>query len=216
MAKAAKVLAAVAEHAPGQLPRYQSERSGAVFARLTDVQNHEFFRNRSLPLDGRLQLAAAYTAAANQVYMLYLTSFLKHATGDSELVELLGAQFRMAVLLLELVDEKLPTVRKDDPAYESRMAGLEKMKGGLAMMVAGGLQILTEKDSYRTAERMRMLAYMQETVPKIVPRLPAGARAELLVRLEGSATNEALKVLQPAFEQLHAAVRRAAEAARAP
>ena len=58
------------------------------------------------------------------------------------------------------------------------MQGLEKMKFGLAGLVAGGLQTLTERESYRKGELIRLVGYMQESFPLIVPQLPPGARRE--------------------------------------
>jgi len=187
-----------------------------VFARLTAAQNLEFYRNRSLPLEARFPQAITYFESTNQVLKLYLAAYFKKATGGAELVELLGAELRGAVVMLDLVDEFLPTVRKDDPSYEVRMAGLEKVKQGLATMVAGGLQTLTERDSYRTAERVRLIDYMNETLPAILPRLPAGARVETLVRLESMAKDDGLKDLQPALGELSAAARSWVDAGKAP
>jgi len=66
--------------------------------------------------------------------------------------------------MLELIDEFLPTVRKDDPSYEVRMAGLEKMQ----------------------------------------------------VRLEAMATDNGLKDLQPALDELNAAVCGSVKTGKAP
>jgi hypothetical protein len=82
MASATKVLSGIAQRDPGQLPRYRSEHSGAVFARLTAAQNLEFYRNRSLPLDVRFPQAITYFESTNQLLKLYLAAHLKKATGD--------------------------------------------------------------------------------------------------------------------------------------
>src|SRR5262245_66468073 len=53
MAAAARALSAVAEKDPRSLPRYQSERSGPLFARITAADNLDRFKDPSLPLDQR-------------------------------------------------------------------------------------------------------------------------------------------------------------------
>lgn len=205
--EAEKIFASLAHKGYQQLPRYQSERSGEIFARLTSPQNLNLFRNRSLPLDARLPQSLSYLQASNQILKLYLSAFLKKEVRDSELVELIGAQFRATVVVFELVEEFLPTLKKDDPKYQVRMQGLEQMKRGLASVVAGGLQTITERKSYRGSELARLVGYMQETFPLIVSRLPLDARTETLIRLEKLQADSAMKDLQPGLRELHLKVK---------
>lgn len=205
--EAEKVFASLAQKGYRQLPRYQSKRSGEIFARLTSPQNLDLFRNRSLPLDARLPQSLSYLQASNQIFKLYLSAFLKKEVRDSELVELLGTQFRATAVVLELVDEFLPTIKKDDPKYEVRMQGLEQMKRGLAGVVAGGLQTITERESYRGSELARLVGFMQETFPLIVSRLPLNVGAETLSRLEKLQAEPAMKDLQPGLRELHLKVK---------
>lgn len=216
MVKAAQILASVAQKGYWQLPRYKSNRSGEVFARLTSPQNLDLFKNRTLPLDARFPQALNHFQANNQVLKLYLAGFLKKEVRDSELVELMGSQFRSTVVMLELVDEFLPTIKKDDPKYQVRMQGLDQMKRGLASVIAGGLQTLTERNSYQGSELVRLVGYMQETFPLIVPRLPPGARTETMLRLEKMQDDPALKDLQPGLGELRSKVKAALEKRAAP
>jgi hypothetical protein len=119
----------------------------------------------------------------------------------------MGAQFRATVVVLELVDEFLPTLKKDDPKYQVRMQGLEQMKRGLASVVAGGLQTITERESYRGSELARLVGHMQETFPLIVSRLPLDVRTETLIRLEKLQADPAMKDLQPGLRELHLKVK---------
>jgi hypothetical protein len=206
MVTAERLFTSLAQEGYGRLPRYKSQRSGEVFARLTSGQNLEVFRTRSLPFESRLPQALKYIQATNQILKLYLAGFLKKQVRDSELVELLGEQFRASAVMLELVDEFVPTLNKDDPSYSARMQGLEQMKAGLASVVTGGLQTLTESDSYRSGELVRLVGYMQETFPFIVPRLPPGSRAETMMRLDKMQDDPALKELQPGLAELRTKV----------
>jgi hypothetical protein len=216
MAKAAHVLSEVANQDAGQLPRHRSEHSGAVFSRITSTENLELFRNDTLPLDARMPQAATYLGSINKILKLYITGILKNSTSGSEIIELAGTELRMEVVILELVDEFLPTLDKNDPAYKIRMAGLEKMKRGLATTVAGTLQMLTETETYRTSERVRLLGYLKETLPDIVPRLTDDSRSEFMIRLETMSRSDDLKELQPALGELHAAIRGLADGSKSP
>jgi hypothetical protein len=143
----------------------------------------------------------------NQVLKLYLAGFLKNEVRDSELVEMFGSLLRTTVVMINLADEFLPTIKKDDPKYQVRMQGLAQMKRGLASVVAGGLQTLTERESYRRSQLASLVGDMQETFPRIIPRLPPGARTETLLRLEKMQEDPALKDLQPGLGKLYSKVK---------
>lgn len=216
MGRAAMVLESLAEKDPRQLPRYHSRQSGEVFARMTAAQNLELLRNRSLPVEARLPEALDLVDASNRVMKLYLATFVRKVTGDSEMVELMGAQLRSTVVILELVDEFLPTLDKNDPSYQVRMSGLKQMRQGLATVVAGCLQTLTEKGAYRNSELVRLLDYMQETFPAVVPQLPPGSRMEIMVRLETMAKDPTLKEFAHTLQELYEKVRNSENKNRAP
>ncbi len=215
MMRAVKVLTSLSQKDPRHLPRYRSERSGRVFDRITAAQNLQRFKSLPLPLEQRVARSANFLQTINQLFVLYLTSFAKKATGDSEVVELTGALYRTTVVMVDLFNEFLMTLSQDDPSYKDRMAGLEQMKQGLATMVSGGLDMLTAKD-LRATELARLIGYMHDTFPALVPQLPPGSRAETLVRLENMVKDPAMKDLQPGLHELHMKVRSSMERAKSP
>jgi hypothetical protein len=203
MIKAGKVLSALAKKGFENLPRYKSKGSGEVFTRMTSPQNLEIFKNRSLPVEARMPQALDYMEASNKIAKLYLGGAIKKEIGSSEVVELLGMQLRISVVMVQLVDEFLPTLKKDDPKHKVRMQGLEQMKRGLASVVMGGLKTLTEREMYGSGELLKLVGYMDETFPLIVPKLPPGSRSEMMIRLEELQKDPAMKDLQTSLQELH-------------
>ena len=216
MTRAAHILGAIAQKDAGQLPRYQSQRSGEAFERLTADDNLDLYRNRSLPMEQRMPDALNYGQSFNQITKLYLVAFNRHAVGDSELVELIGAHLRLTVVMIQLVDEFLPTLDKDDPTYPVRMAGLKGAKNGTAIIVAGSLQMLTESRAIRTSELKRLVGYMQDTFPVILRGLPSGSRSETLLRLKSFLDDPKMQHLKPELTALSAVSAKATEPKRAP
>lgn len=206
MARAAKLLEEMVLRDAGELPRYQSQRSGEAFNRFTDDENLELYLDRSLPLQQRLPDALNYMQSSNQILKAYLAAFNEHAVGDSELVELMGAQLRTLVVMCSLVNEFLPTLDKDDPTYPVRLDGLKKMKSGMATVVAGNLQTLTESQAYRSSELKRLIGYMEATLPNILPDLPDGSRAETLIRLRSFLDDPTMQDLKPELDALVSAM----------
>lgn len=213
LTEAHKLLEPLSQAGNQHLPRFGSERSGKVFARLTAPTDEALFKDRKAPLEVRMQAALKGLNAVNQILVIYLSGFSRDEVGDLEMVELMGAQLRSIVVVMELSEELRPTIPKDDPNYKARMQGFATMRQGLAMVVSGSLTTLTERDYYRLRQRARMLAYIQETLPQLLPLLPPEARTEALGRLETLEKDPLLKDLRPGLVRLRAAAKEAAAAA---
>lgn len=194
MARASAVLTSLS-HVPGQFPRYRSLRSGEVFRRFTADDNFDLYRNRSLPIEQRILDCSTYLQSQNEILKLYWTAFNQEAAADSELIELTGSLLHTTLVMLELVDEFLPTLDKADPTYDVRMQGFERMKNGVSITVTGALTMLTESDSFRTDELKRFAGYLQETLPGILPRLTLNTRREFVLRLRALASDPKMKDL---------------------
>jgi hypothetical protein len=216
MARAKKILGTVAQKGYQQLPRYKSTRSERVFSRLTSPANLVFYKSRDLPVSTRMVEANKYFEANNGILKVYFAGFLKDEVGDGEIIELLEMQLRTSVVLLELIDEFIPTLNKDDPSYQVRMQGLERVKKGLAGLIAANLQTLTERENYRKSELVRLVGYMKETFPVLVPQLPPGARLESLLRLDKIQDDSTMKDLQPGLGELRSSVDAALQTKRSP
>jgi hypothetical protein len=88
---AATALQALATTHPEQLPRFQSAKSGSVFARLVARENLNSYRARSVPLEARLPVAIQHLESTNAIFKLYFSAFLAKKVEDAEIIELYGA-----------------------------------------------------------------------------------------------------------------------------
>lgn len=201
MDKAVSALTAIAQKDPSQLPRYQSPRSGEVFARLAADENLTIYRDRSLAIEERLPDALTYLQAGNEVFALFLGAFDKDSVGDNEVVDLADAQFRATVVITALVKELLPALDKNDPTYVERLKGLKTMKSGLATMVEGVLEMLVDSDLGPSA-RTRMLGQLQQTLPSIIPELRAADQLETLRLLRALLKDPDMQNLKPQMQEL--------------
>ena len=206
--KAVRVLKSLAATTPEKLPRYQSERSGELFSRMTSTKNLEQFRDRQVALQERFPQMLGYYDAINQILKVYLTAFQAERVSDSDLLGLMGNMMHASVVMLDVVDEFLPTLDKNDPKYEVRMRGLNQMKNGMAQVVTGGLLTLTERSFYRTSELRRLIGVFQETMPLIVSRLTPQSQADVLMRLEKMQADTTLTDLQPDLRKLQEKISR--------
>ncbi len=213
MAKGGEILTSMAASTPDRLPRFQSAKSGPMFGRIVSPDNADLFRNRTLPVNARMAQLDPYMGGCAAIFKAYWVAFEKHAVGGRDIIELMNNQLRTSAAALELADEFMSTVPADDPRLEVRRAGVEQMKRGNAMVVAGMVQSLTESGSYSVADRVVLVDGLTQTLPGMLGRLPAGSRQEIVARIASLAHDEALKDLRPAIVNLSSAVDAAARAA---
>src|SRR5262249_32379034 len=150
----------------------------------------------------RLLRALDYGDGLKEIWKRYTSAFLDKQVTDREVVELTGAFLRFLVVELDLVDQFTSTIDLNDPKNAVRKQGLEKMKLGLAQIVSGLLITLTEHDQYRVSELVRLLGYMQETVPAILRRMTPAARKEAMSRLQQLDEDPLMQKLQPNLHKL--------------
>jgi len=211
MTKVAELMASLEKEKRHALPRRESQRSGKVFSRLVSSQNLEIYRNHSLPIQSRISQAMLYFGSSKEIFKLYLSASLANEVGSIEIVDLFGVVLQNTVLLLELTDEFLPTLDKNDSSYPVRVQGLEGIKRGLASIVTGCIATLTERSSYSRDDLANLLRSMRETFPQIVPRLLPDTRTEVLLELDRLQRDPKLEDLQTQTRDLNEAVKAALE-----
>ena len=90
------------------------------------------------------------------------------------------------------------------------------MRLGLAQVVNGLFVMLTEHDRYHNSELVRLVGYMQETLPAMVSQMYPATRTETVARLQQMQEDPMMKNLQPGLRQLLGRVQDALEKRKAP
>jgi hypothetical protein len=196
---------------PAHFPRYESKRSGAVFARLTSAQNLDRYRDKNLPLRERLDVATSYLVNFTTIHELYTQAMVQQAVGDSEMVEIAGFYLELAVWWKSLVDESLQGA-KDDPDRKRQDESADQARKGWGTMIAIAADAVASKELYRASERLRLLATMKKTVPSLYTALPADARKDLRQRLQKMSQDPDQKALHAELAALNTLILNAIEA----
>jgi hypothetical protein len=182
--QAALALEKIAAENPLHLPRYRSEQSGAVFARMVDLDNLDPLRESASPVTRRFALFLVYLKGTNQVYQLYISqSNPAHFFGE-ELVELYRLMLSTAAIGAKLSDEYIQTLPIDDPQSEQRRKGLSRMRHGYAQLVRDGLASTSQTDRFTRASRLRLIGYLHEILPPLMPHLAPVDAQEIVQSLE--------------------------------
>jgi hypothetical protein len=195
-----------------ELPRYQSPRTGAIFARLTSVENLAYFKDKNQPLDPRFPQALNYSTGLLRILVVYVDARAKGFVGDREMVEVSGHTLRFLVVMRGLSDEFLPTLDKNDDKYANRMAALAQLKRGVNGQLTGVLDTLAASQTppnpqLSRAERLRLLGYLKETLPDLFDFLPLPDREDYARLLQKARDDTRYADIQPAIGELEALAR---------
>ncbi|HEX2833151.1 MAG TPA: hypothetical protein VHW00_09055 [Thermoanaerobaculia bacterium] len=180
-AKFVEVLQGTVEKDAHQLPRFDSEKSGALMRRLVSETNFRVFQDTNLPMSTRLPEAAAFAQNLALLTGIYLQASNQGEPFDRELVELMGFIARVNDEIWTLADEFLASLPEEERGAKS--GAIDTMRGGTAQVVIGAIQSFSEATTYRPAELRRFATLLAPSLPKLLPRLSAESSKEALIAL---------------------------------
>jgi hypothetical protein len=160
-------------------PTLADPDGAAVLKRMWNPANFRFYRNRLLPVGERLPGLLAMQSSVQGLLSTYVKELNAGRKVSREMVESMAFTLRGAVVMLELVDELLPTIPAD--RREQVAAGLQQMRGGVATVFDGADVSLSERKVYSDADLSVLLTAMAETLPVI----KRAFRPEQIVEMRG-------------------------------
>ncbi|HMA91541.1 MAG TPA: hypothetical protein VKP30_02600 [Polyangiaceae bacterium] len=199
---AALALEVLSKKDPRQLPQCQSARSGDVFEHIIRRDQVVALANPALPISIRVTEAAEYTQSLDQIARLYLSALQHKLVSGGCVVELYGAQLRTFHVVMDQLDEFLPTLAPTDPSYAVRMGALERIRAGLAEVLANIVSAISEPRFYDRLARKKLVGYCLEDFDALVPRLTLQTKKQLLDQLTEASVNRHLANLQPELSRL--------------
>jgi hypothetical protein len=165
------------------LPRLSDETGRLFLQRLTSTENFSFYRNRTLPIEQRLDNLLKLMSGSGTIMKQYATAANKGLDLHREITQQLAFSLRFAAMGVQLIDEFLPTIPKDDK-YPVRMDGLKRTNGGLTSIFVGAEMSLSETKFYSPEDLSLLLGAMAETLPVVKKAFPPDYRIELRKKLE--------------------------------
>jgi hypothetical protein len=211
-AKAA--LERLAKTDPEKLPRFESSRSGKLFARMAMKEDSYPFQDESLSLETRMPDSLLMMDSLKGIAYVYAVGS-QHGKYSNEVIELSGSELKIMTIVIKMVNEFIPRLDKNDPTYPVRMNGVQKMKNGLMIMAEGSIQMLSEREAYRKSELQRLLKYMQETFPAILSAISPEAFEQTLDKLTILANDPKMNDLKPEIDELVKTIEQADKARKA-
>lgn len=165
------------------LPRFSDTEGRAILERLTSTENLAFHRNKTLPLGPRLEDVLNLQHGANTISKLYLATADSGGYAHTEVARLAAFLLHTSALAVELVDEFIPNIPKDEK-YAVRMDGVKKMRSGVTTIFVGIELTLSERNVYSSDDLSGILEAMASTLPILKRAFSDAYRSELRLKLE--------------------------------
>jgi hypothetical protein len=177
------------------LPRLESESGRTVLHRLVNPENLSFHHNRNLPLESRFPDLLTLMDCTKSIMLLYVRAVNSGEKLEKELADLLVFQLAVTSTAIELTEEFIPTIPKDEK-YETRMAGFAKMKSGLTTILDGAITSLSERAVYSDESIMKIARGVRDYYPRLASVLPETAKAEFRLKVRDMAAREKNSVVK--------------------
>lgn len=181
---ASGVLSDVGLADPAQLPRFESARSGAIFARLIDPQNYAVLDAPGLGAEERMAHATGILSAFRTLAYIYLHAISEGVDLDREMAELTGFGLEVVWRSFRLLDALAAGMSKNDPDFAQRVEGIVTFKSGLNEIVGGSVGSLGQREVFGTQARRQLARHLQRLLPRIVVFLPPVQRTDTQMLLQ--------------------------------
>jgi hypothetical protein len=179
-----QVLQKIADSDALKLPRFESAKSGAVFARLVtpvplprDVTSLEHFHRYIADLSG-------FAPPAGVLMLLYE----KHAQGnlcfDAELVEVTRAALEINTRLLQAINRARAAL-DGKPAPDWLRREHTQVVWGAELTIRGALFIFSARQAFRPTWRERLGKDLEKWLPQLMAQMPEPAHAPAVAHLHG-------------------------------
>jgi hypothetical protein len=165
------------------LPKLSDPQGAALLRRVTSTDNLAAERDRKIPLSLRLQDLRQIQLGATALLQLYLDAADKGGGYRPELAAVTGFLLHSSAQQVDLVEELMPTLVKDE-AYATRMAGLKEMNEGLTTGFVGTEVMLSERNNFSADDLSLLLEAMAQTLPRMKTGFSPEVRIELRKKLE--------------------------------
>jgi hypothetical protein len=181
------VLDSIGQAQPGALPQYQSERSGALFARLVAIDNAQAADptiTDAVKLNGMLPLTQEFA----NLMRIYTAPGAQGIVFDNELAELLGYFLSTADTVAALATRVITEAGQAAILKDTTNGALIQMRSGLTLTAVGAIEPMgvmepLETSALRLPARRRLAAHVGAHVPAIAPLLTDSGRAEVRAQL---------------------------------
>lgn len=209
MQTAYRTLARLARQNPDSLPVLDSKLSGPLFARLVNEEELKPFRDKTRPIQQRLDSFLEYVTGYKELWKIYAQEVVAERHKDLEAAALTVKLLNMTVLMMDMSSELIASLNPKEEDYTVRKSAFDNLRRNIAVLAQGTLVTISEKDRHRLAARKKLLRNLQDTLPPLSRYMVAEDRTGILGTIDGLLDRPELQNLE---EDLKTLRQRVAEA----
>ena len=165
------------------LPVYADPQGKQFLQRILSMDNLAACLDAKTPLTARMDNFGKVLGGVSKILDQYQTEANKGMEVHTEAAQLSAYALRTVGVGVQLIDEMMPTVPKDE-AYNVHMDGIKKYQAGLISIFMNVETSLAQRDFFRARDLTVLLDAMTETLPKVIRAIPADYRKKLAEKLE--------------------------------
>ena len=147
------------------LPRFESERSGALFNRMVSAENLKFLSDTAITPEKKMQLATDLMTHSVALLQNYLAN---RSLYNREVVESLGLVIRLNMVKLQAMQAYVGSLDKTDPKYQKLADELHVLREGLSEFVRIALNPVEDWRTNPTSCRIRMCDILMDILPEML------------------------------------------------
>ena len=171
-------------------PRFDSEKSKKLFDRLINSIYQDNFFDSSIPMEEQFESMLKLSKRWTAVLLKYNEAVQEGVDYSSELSHIQGAMLRISNHGMDLIDEFMKSIDREDDTYEVRMEGVEQSKNGLSTQIKGLLLSIKETHFYSKEDRQIMIDYLIKEGPRLLQRMTEKMRDEINLELADMISTE--------------------------
>jgi hypothetical protein len=190
------------------LPTLTDPATRPVFERVVNLRNLDVAANKSLPVGARLQEMLGVLDGTRTLLVAYVTQAQAGKPHERELAKMQVFMLAVATASLNVANEFLPTIPKDD-RYQTRMAGFEQMRQGFRTMVGGVVQSVAETTFYSKESTIELVQGIIAYLPSMQQVLSDQDRQDYAKRIGDQLAATTDPDLKAALGRLQAALAKA-------
>ena len=192
--------------APEKMPRRDSKKSGAYFARLSSEDNFAPILKKDTDVKLRVQAASALIEGFNGLYKVYANAMIKDSSLDAELLTLTLAMLELETALFSVLEEFTATLSEEERNQDARKKGLQQMQSGFSTTVAASLSMFDDRKLFKIENLREFASRLVEVLPPLVVSLSQTSRKEIPIRLKTMVDEEKDEELKRSFSRLREAL----------
>lgn len=169
-----------------QLPTLRDEMGKQVIERMTNTGNFVYYTNKAVPVSERFNDYMQLQNSVNSILKVYVARGAEGEMLHEETIKILAFSLRVSAVGINLVEEYLPLIPKDE-RYKRRIKGYKLMKDGSTRSFVELSTSLDEKEFYADHDSAKLvLTAMQDTLPTFSKWFTKKSKSKLLSRLSSS------------------------------